>query len=98
MKQQKALKIFAKVLMLTSLLLWILERVTCILSDLLGRWLYGNQYLQPVEGQMGDMSPGFNMDMYLSLAFLVLFVLGVVLYAVFRKSPMPMKYTKKREL
>jgi hypothetical protein len=86
MKQKKPQKTFAKILIVTTLLLWIFERVTSMLSDTLGKWLYGEKYMQPVDGYVGDRSYGFNTDMYLSLTLIVLFILGIILYIKAGKS------------
>ena len=73
-------------MIVTTLLLWIVERVTSVLSDALGKWLYGAKYMQPVEGYVGDRSYGFNTDMHLSLSLIVLFILGIVLYRSSKKG------------
>ena len=85
-KQRKQDKIFSTFLMLVTLLLWIFERATSILSDTLGEWWYKSKYMQPINGYLGDRSYGFNTDMYLSLLFIVLFIFGMLLYIRSRKE------------
>ena len=84
--QKKRKRVFAGFLAVISLSLWIFERVTNILTDLLGRWVCGSRYMQPVDGCVGDKSCGFNTDMYLSLLLVVLFVLSTILYALSRRA------------
>ncbi|WP_067332122.1 hypothetical protein [Sulfurovum riftiae] len=93
MKQKKLQKAFAKILIVTTLLLWIFERMTSVLSDALGKWLYGEKYMQPVDGYVGDRSYGFNTDMHLSLLLIVLFILGMVLYISSKKDTVSEKQT-----
>ena len=84
-KVKKQQIVFSKLLMAFAFLLWIFDRATNRLSDLLGKWLCGNEYMQPVDGYIGDRSCGFNMDMHLSLFLILLFVLGLISYLVSKK-------------
>ncbi len=67
------------VLLVLSMGTFILDRLTGTVSDALGRMVCNGRYLKPVRGMVGDMSCGFNADMYLSVFLLVLFVAGGLL-------------------
>ncbi len=38
-----------------------IDRVTHLITNSLGRWCCGEDYLQPVEGVVGDLSCGFSL-------------------------------------
>jgi len=67
-------------LIATSLALYMVERLSHALSNLLGKSICGETYMQPVDGIIGDTSCGFNMDMYLSTGLIISFVLGILLF------------------
>ena len=75
-----------KVLIFSSLFIWILDRTTGVISDIVGQILYGDDYLRPINGVVGDMSSGFNTDMYLTFSLGVIFISGLVLYISSKKS------------
>ena len=85
-EEKKWQKVFAMLLMVVTLLVFLFERTTGKLSDLLGKWQCGSRYMQAVNGHIGDESCGFNTDMHLSLLLIILFMLGVILYIVSRKT------------
>jgi hypothetical protein len=85
-EEKKWQKAFTMLLMVVTLLVLLFERITGKLSDLLGKWLCGNRYMQAVNGHIGDESCGFNTDMHLSLLLIIFFMLGVILYIVSRKT------------
>ena len=72
-------------LALFALLLWAFDRATNILSDLLGRWVCGSSYMQPVDGTVGDLSCGFNMDIYLALVLAISMFVSATLYVIARR-------------
>ncbi len=57
----------------------VIDRLSHVLSDGLGLSICGADYLQTVNGAVGDMSCGFNMDMYLVAGLSVLFAVGLLL-------------------
>ena len=75
------------VLIATSLALYMVERLSHALSNLLGKSICGDSYLQPVNGLIGDASCGFNMDMYLNTTLIISFVLGVLLFIASMRKP-----------
>jgi len=74
--------LFFLFLALLALLLWVFDRATNILSDLLGRWVCGSSYMQPVDGTVGDLSCGFNMDIYLALVLAISMIVSTTLYVI----------------
>ncbi len=66
-------------LVIFSLVLLVVNRLSPLPSDVLGRLVCGRHYLQPVNGVVGDGSCGFNMDMYLAAFLLPAGVAGVIL-------------------
>ena len=73
------------VLSLLSLSLWIVDRTTYAITHFLGEYFCDDRYLQAVDGVVGDISCGFNIDMYLSFSLLLLFILGILLYISSKK-------------
>lgn len=69
-----------KILIFSSFFIWLLDRTTNVISDTLGRILYGTDYIRPANGTVGDMSYGFNTDMHLAFSLGIMFILGIVLY------------------
>jgi hypothetical protein len=47
------------------------------LSNFLAEIFCGNRYMQPVDGIIGDVSCGFNSDMYFAVFSLVVLVIGI---------------------
>ncbi len=69
-----------------SVLIFTIERLTQSISTLLGKIICGDRYLQPVNGVVGDMSCGFNIDIYLTSMLLGIIVNGVILVLILRKN------------
>ncbi len=69
-----------------SVLIFTIERLTQSISTLLGKFICGDRYLQPVNGVVGDMSCGYNIDIYLTSMLLGIIVNGVMLVFILRKS------------
>lgn len=63
-----------------SMILFLIDRFSHTLSDILGKIICGDQYLKPVNGVTGDMSCGFNTDMYLVAFLFVVLVVGGLLF------------------
>ncbi len=66
-------------LIVVSPVLFFVDRGTHLLSDTLGRFFCGKNYLRPVDGAIGDGSCGFNADMYLTSGLALLGLLGILL-------------------
>ena len=71
---------------LLSVLFWFIETASGhLLSDQIGESLCKEDYLQPVNGFVGDLSCGFNSDMYMSSILILLFLLGMLLLLTERR-------------
>ena len=67
------------ILVTSSFLIGLIDRFSHIVSSYFSQLLYGDFYLQPVDGILGDAPCGFNADMhFVALMFLVLRT-GIVL-------------------
>ncbi len=65
--------------------LFFVDRFTHLLSNIMGKIFCGDQYMQPVDGVVGDMSCGFNSDMYTAICLLIFAVVGILLILASRK-------------
>lgn len=63
-----------------SIILFLIDRFSHALSDILGKIVCGDRYLKPVKGVLGDMSCGFNTDMYIVAFLLGTLVVGALLF------------------
>ena len=73
-------KTLGLLLSLFSLLFWFIETASGrLLSDKIGERVCQENYLQPVNGFVGDLTCGFNSDMYLSSGLIILFMFGLLL-------------------
>ncbi len=63
-----------------SLLVWLTDRLTQVISTLLGKIICGDCYMQAVNGMIGDPSCGFNIDMHFTFSLIVVFIFGILLY------------------
>jgi len=70
------------ILIVVSLGLFIIERVTSSISKILGQLACGENYGKKV----GDSICGFNMDMYVGGILFIVFVIGIVLVIVGKKK------------
>ena len=66
-------------LIISSICVWVIDRSTRVMSDLFGELFCGAAYLQPVNGVVGDVSCGFNIDMYLAACLFILLLVGSAL-------------------
>lgn len=73
-------KTIGRFFILLSLLVWLTDRLTHAISAMLGKIICGDQYMQFVDGMVGDFSCGFNIDMHLAYSLFTLFLLGILLY------------------
>jgi len=74
----------AVVLIVGSVFVWLIDLFSRIASTGLGKIYCGNRYMQPVDGGgvVGDVSCGFNADMYLIAFLFVVFAVGVLLFVI----------------
>ncbi len=66
-------------LIISSLFIWVIERASMPVSNFLGKLYCGDQYMKPVDNIIGDMSCGFNTDMYLTAFLFITVLIGTVL-------------------
>lgn len=74
MKQIHKLLLILGIFFLTQRLFW-----GNVLESAIGRLKCGDRYLKSVDGIAGDVSCGFNIDMFLSALGIFLFLVGAVL-------------------
>ena len=86
------------IIIFSSFFIWLLDRMTQVISNTLGHILYGDDYMQPINGIVGDMSYVFNTDMHLTFSLVVIFILGVVLYISSKKSTLKNNTLPSEEL
>ncbi len=67
-------------IILLSAIVFTIDRLTQSISNLLGKVICGEHYLQPVDGVVGGLSCGFNMDMYIAVCLLGIFMTGWFLF------------------
>ena len=69
----------------SAIVVFIIDRSTKIISNFIGAMYCGELHLAPVENMVGDVSCGFNADMYLVVFLFVLFLIGVLLLISFKR-------------
>jgi hypothetical protein len=71
-----------------SVLLWLINKFSYIISSYFSRLLCGELHLQPVDGILGDVSCRFNADMHFTaLMFLVLITgIAVIIISLVQKD------------
>ena len=74
-------------LIIASIMVWMINRFTQVISSFMGEIYCGDRYMKPVDGIVGDLSCGFNADMYLAAFLFVMFLFGVLvlIFAMRRK-------------
>lgn len=77
MKQIK--KNFGKFISISAFLMFLYEKLTSSISIMLCRLYCGKDCMKKVNDIVGDSSCHFNLDMYLSASFILLFILGMVI-------------------
>jgi hypothetical protein len=68
-------------LLFVSILMWAIGRFTQLNSEFIGKLYCGDRYMKPVDGIVGDVSCGFNADMYL-VAFVFCLLVVVVFVGI----------------
>ncbi len=84
-KQKKRLMIkrkLGRILTVSSILLWFIDRSSSIISANFSRILCGDHYLQPVNGLLGDDSCGFNADMHFTALMFLILITGIALIII----------------
>ena len=66
-------------LIVSSLFIWVIERASLTVSNFLGKLYCGYQYMKPVDNIIGDVSCGFNADMYLTAFLFITMLIGTLL-------------------
>lgn len=67
------------VLIIGSIILGFIDGFSLLISNFLGRIYCGDNYMQPVEGIVGDVSCGFNADMYFMVFLISVMLIGIAL-------------------
>ena len=70
------------ILIAGSVLLWLINRFSYIISSYFSRLLCGELYLQPVDGILGDVSCGFNADMYFTALMFLVLITGIAVLTI----------------
>lgn len=71
------------VLIIGSIAVWLIEwLLEHPISNLFGEMFCANRYMQPVDGIVGDVSCGFNSDLYLVVFICTVLLTGIVLVIV----------------
>ena len=72
-------KSFGKLISVSAFLIFLYEKLTSSISTMLCRLYCGKDCMKKVNDIVGDSSCHFNVDMYLSASFILLFILGMVI-------------------
>ncbi len=70
------------VLIIGSIILGFIDGFSLLISNFLGRIYCGDNYMQPVEGIVGDVSCGFNADMYFMAFLISVMLIGIALIMI----------------
>ncbi len=73
-------------LIIASIMVWLIDRLTQVFSSLIGEVYCGDRYMKPVDGIVGDLSCGFNADIYLAALLFVVFLIGVLLLILAKRG------------
>lgn len=68
------------ILIFGSILVWLIDRFSLVISTSFGELYCGNRYMQPVDGVVGDVSCGFNADIYLVVFLFTVLLIGITLF------------------
>lgn len=77
------------ILLIASYLIYVLIKQFSYstLPAFFGRLVCGDSYMQPVNGILGDVSCGFNIDMYLVTFMTISLFIGIFLVFTSRSQP-----------
>lgn len=67
------------ILIFASIMVWLIDRSTRVISTFISEIYCGDRYMKPVDGIVGDVSCGFNADMYLAASLFAVFLAGLLL-------------------
>ena len=70
------------ILIAGSVLLWLINRFSYIISSYFSRLLCGDLYLQPVDGILGDVPCGFNADMHFPALMFLDLITGIAVLII----------------
>jgi hypothetical protein len=70
------------ILIAGSILTWLVDRASLIISTSFGELFCGKRYMQPVDGVVGDVSCGFSADMYLVVFLFTVLLIGIALFVI----------------
>ena len=70
------------ILIASSVLLWLINRFSYIISFYFSRLLCGKLYLQPVDGILGDVSCGFNVDIHFTALMFLVLITGIAVLII----------------
>ncbi|MDE0793912.1 MAG: hypothetical protein OSB08_09735 [SAR324 cluster bacterium] len=71
-----------RILIVSSIVLWFIDRFSRIISANSNSILCGDHYLQPVNGILGDLSCGFNADMHFTALMFLVLITGIALIII----------------
>ncbi len=71
-------------LIILSVVTWLIEHLSLLLSISLGQLYCGEHYAQEVGGIISDSSCGFNMDIYLNVFLILISLIAILL--IFKKD------------
>lgn len=72
-------KALGAVLVVLSVVLFVVDRFGAGMSSFVARLYCADGYMQPVDGMVGDLSCGFNADMYFVVFLFITLILGIFL-------------------
>ena len=70
------------ILIAGSVLLWLINRFSYIISSYFSRLLCGEIFLQPVDGILGDVSCGFNADIHFTASMFLVLITGITVLII----------------
>ena len=65
-------------LIISSILVWLIDRTTLSISTYLGKLYCNKNYMRSVDGVIGDASCDFNTDMYVVVFLIIMLLTGMV--------------------
>jgi len=74
------------ILITVSILVFLINKVSLIIPTFLGELYCGERYMQAVNGIVGDVSCGFNVDMYLFIFLFIILLIGVAVVITTRRT------------
>jgi hypothetical protein len=75
-------KTIGATLVAVSIVLFAIDRVGIGISSFVARLYCADSYMQPVDGVVGDLSCGFNADMYFVVFVFIILIMGIFFLSV----------------